>query len=136
MLLEQTLLLIKPNVVRKNKIGAVISILEDRGLLIKKMRMLIMTKELAGKFYAVHTGKDFYNRLVEFMTSGPIVAIVLEHDNCVAYVREIIGNTNPEKAAEGTIRKLYADSLTENAVHASDSPDNAKIEIGIIFGED
>ena len=133
--MEQSLLLIKPNVVRKNKIGAVIAILEDKGLVITRMRMLTMTKELAGKFYAVHAGKEFYGRLVDFMTSGPIVAMVLEHNNCVAYVREIIGNTDPQKAAGGTIRKLFADSLTENAVHASDSPENAKIEMGIIFGE-
>ena len=134
--MEQTLLLVKPNVVKKNKIGAVLSIIEEKGIVIKKMRMLTMTGDLAKTFYAVHYGKPFYEKLVEFMISGPIVAVVLEHKDCVKYVREIIGNTDPEKAAEGTIRKLYADSLTENAVHASDSAENALKEIEIMFGND
>ena len=134
--MEQTLLLIKPNVVKKNRIGAVLSILEAKGIVIKKLRMITMTVALAETFYAVHYGKPFYQKLVEFMTSGPIVAVVLEHEDCVKFVREIIGNTDPEKAVEGTIRKLYADSLTENPVHASDSHENAFKEIDIIFGND
>ena len=134
--MERSLLLVKPNVVRKNKTGAVLSILEEKGLVIKKMRMLTMTGDLAKTFYAVHFGKPFYDKLVAFMISGPIVAVVLEHEDCVKYVREIIGNTDPEKAEAGTIRKLYADSLTENAVHASDSAENAFKEIEIMFGND
>ncbi len=134
--MERTLLLIKPNVVKKNKIGAVLSIIEEKGIVIKKMRMLTMTGDLAKTFYAVHYGKPFYEKLVEFMISGPIVAVVLEHEDCVKYVREIIGNTDPEKAEDGTIRNLYADSLTENAVHASDSAGNALKEIEIMFVND
>ena len=134
--LEQTLLLVKPNVIKKNKIGAVLAAIEEKGIVIKKLRMLTMTGELAETFYAVHYGKPFYDKLIKFMTSGAIVAVVLEHNNCVDYVRKIIGNTDPEKAEEGTIRKLYADSLTENAVHASDSVENARKEIAIMFGEE
>jgi len=133
--MEKTLLLIKPNVVEDRKTGAVIDFLERRGLKILAMKMERLTRERAEDFYDIHRGKPFYERLVTFMTSGPIVEIILEHENCVEYVREIIGSTDPEKAAEGTIRKLYARSLTENAVHASDSAENAKKEIGYIFGE-
>jgi nucleoside-diphosphate kinase len=134
--MRYTLILIKPNVVRKNKIGAVINVLENKGLVIKDIRMGTLTKERAEGFYEIHRGKPFFENLINFMTSGTIVELIVEHDNCVEYVREVIGNTNPEKAVEGTIRKIYGDSLTENAIHASDSPENAKIEIAYIFGKD
>ena len=134
--MDQTLLLIKPNVVRENRIGAVLAALEDNGLVIEKMRMLTFTVEHAETFYAIHRGKPFFERLIAFMTSGPIVAVVLSHDNCVEYVRQVIGDTDPEKAAEGTIRKLYGMNITENAVHASDSDENARKEIAIMFSEE
>ena len=131
--MSQTLLLIKPNAVRKNRIGAVLAALEGRGLVIRKMKMFTFTRDHAEEFYAVHKGKPFFETLISFMTSGPIVAAVLEHENCVEYVRQVIGNTDSAKAADGTIRKLYGDSLTENAVHASDSDENAQREIAIAF---
>ena len=129
------MILIKPNVVKKNKIGAVINALEDKRLIIRNMKMETLTRERAEGFYEIHRGKPFFDNLINFMTSCPIIEIVVEHDNCVEYVREVIGNTNPEKAEEGTIRKIFGDSLTENAIHASDSPDNARKEITYIFGE-
>lgn len=132
--MEKTLLLIKPNVVEDGNIGRVIDMLERKGLTILAMKMETLTRERAEGFYEVHRGKPFYDRLVGFMTSGPIVEMVLEHDNCVEYVRSVIGATDPEKAAEGTIRRMYARSLTENAVHASDSNENAVREIAYIFG--
>ena len=131
--MSQTLLLIKPNAVRKNRIGAVLAALEGKGLVIRKMKMLTFTRDHAEEFYAVHKGKPFFETLISFMTSGPIVAVVFEHEDCVEYVRQVIGNTDPAKAADGTIRKLYGDSLTENAVHASDSDENAQREIAIAF---
>jgi len=132
--MEQTLLLIKPNVVKKQRIGEIIDILEKKGLVIKNIKMETLTRERAEGFYNVHRGKQFFDNLVAFMTSGPIVEVVLEHEHCIEYVREIIGSTDPAEAAEGTIRKKYADSLTENAVHASDSLENARIEIAFMFG--
>lgn len=131
--MNQTLLLIKPNVVEHRNIGAVICALENNGLIIRRMHMETLTRERAERFYAVHKGKPFFENLVEFMTSGPMVALVLEHENAVEYVRSIIGNTDPSKAAEGTIRRRYGESLTRNAVHASDSPENARSEIACIF---
>ncbi len=131
--MDRTLLLIKPDVVKSRRIGAVISVLEDRGLLIREMRMETLTRARAERFYSVHRGKPFFEDLVEFMTSGPMVALILEHENAVAYVREVIGSTDPSKAAEGTIRRLYGESLSRNAVHASDSPENAELEIACVF---
>jgi len=133
MLMEKTLLLIKPNVVEKNKIGAVIEALESKGILIRNMKMETFTKERAEGFYDIHRGKPFFEKLVTFMTSGPIVEMILEHENCVEYVRDIIGSTDPEKAAPGTIRRRFGSSVTENAVHASDSKENAIKEIAYIF---
>jgi nucleoside-diphosphate kinase len=136
MAMDRTLLLIKPNVVEHHKIGAVISTLEENGLIIHNMRMETLTRERAERFYSVHRGKPFFENLVAFMTSGPMVALVLEHENAVEYVRNLIGNTDPSKAANGTIRHLYGESLTRNAVHASDSPGNAEKEISCIFDEE
>lgn len=133
--MNKTLLLIKPNAVRKNKIGAVLAALEEKGIIIRNMKMLTFTHDCAEEFYVIHRGKPFFENLISFMTSGPIVAAVLEHENCVEYVRRVIGNTDPIKAADGTIRQLYGDSLTENAVHASDSDENAERETAIVFGE-
>ena len=131
--MEKTLLIIKPDAYENRHIGEIISILEKKGLIIKNLKMETLTKERAEGFYDVHRGKHFFDSLIDFITSGPVIEIVLEHENCVDYVREIIGNTNPEEAAEGTIRKLFAQSITVNSVHASDSVENAEREIAYVF---
>ncbi len=133
--MQRTLLLIKPNVFEDRQVGAVIDALERKGLVIREMKMETLSRNKAEGFYEIHRGKPFFERLVTFMTSGPIVEMVLEHENAVEYVREVIGSTDPAQAAEGTIRKKFARSLTENAVHASDSIENARHEIGYMFGE-
>ena len=130
---QETLLLIKPNAVRKNKIGAILDMIEANGFEIVKMKMLKMTSEMADEFYAEHIGKGFFEELKNFMLSGNIVGVVLSREEAIPKLRELVGNTNYEKAALGTIRFLFADSFTENAVHASDSPESAEREIGIIF---
>ena len=133
--MERTLVLIKPDAIANKHIGDIIKHYENEGFKVAAMKLMKMTKEIAAKHYAEHIGKSFYNDLVEFMTAEPLVAMVLTGENAIARVREVNGATNPEKAAEGTIRKLYADSVTKNAVHASDSPENAKREIAIFFSE-
>lgn len=135
MAIERTLSIIKPDAVENNKIGAILNLIEEAGLKIRAMRMLKMSPEVAGGFYAVHKERPFFGELVEFMSRGPVVVSVLEGENAVAKYREIMGATNPAEAAEGTIRKLYADSIGENAVHGSDSLENAKIEIAYFFAE-
>ena len=132
--MEKTLLLIKPDVVKKNKIGAVIAALEEKGLVMRNIKMETLTKERAEVFYDIHRGKPFFERLIKFMTSGPIVEIILEHENCIEYVRKIIGNTDPKKSEAGSIRSRFGSSVTENAVHASDSLENAGKELSLIFG--
>ena len=131
--MEQTLLMIKPDAFDEHHVGEIISILEKKDLSIKNIKMEKFTRARAEGFYAVHRDKQFFGPLVDFITSGPIIALILEHENCVEYVRTIIGKTNPEDAAEGTIRKLFAHSITVNAVHASDSVENANKEIAYIF---
>lgn len=131
--MEETLVLIKPDAVKAKHIGDIIKIYEEKGLKILAMKMLKMDEKLASKHYAEHVGRDYYDDLMGFMTSGPIVAMVLQGEGAIANVRAINGKTNPAQAAEGTIRKLYAASGTRNAVHASDSPENAKREISIFF---
>lgn len=133
---ERTLSIIKPNAVKKNHIGDIVKRFESENLRIAAMRMETLSKEQAQGFYAEHAGKSFYNGLVEFMTSGPVVLMVLEGENAILRNREIMGNTNPEKAAENTLRKLYADSIDENAVHGSDSPTSAAREISYFFESD
>lgn len=133
--MEQTLLIIKPYAIEDRHVGEIISILEKKGIIIKDMKMETFSKEHAEGFYEIHRDQPFFRRLIEFMISGPIIAIVLEHENCVECVREIVGATDPEEAAEGTIRRLFARNMTQNAVHASDSVENAKMEISFIFGE-
>lgn len=134
-MIEETLVLIKPDAVRKKHIGDIIKIYEANDLEIMAMRMLTMTKELAAKHYVEHLDRPYYSDLEGFMTSGPIVAMILKGEDAIKRVREINGKTNPKDAAEGTIRKLYAENGSRNAVHASDSPENAKREINIFFGE-
>lgn len=131
--MEKTLVLIKPDAVRGKHIGDIIKIYEEKGLKILAMKMLQMDKKLASKHYEEHIGRPYYEDLMGFMTSGPIIAMVLEGEGAIANVRAINGKTNPAEAAEGTIRKLYAASGSRNAVHASDSPENAAREISIFF---
>ena len=132
--MEQTFSIIKPNAVAKNVIGQITSRFEDAGLKIVASKMLRMTKEQAQGFYAVHKGRPFYNDLVKFMTSGPVIVQVLQGENAIARNREIMGATNPEQAEPGTIRADFADSLEANAVHGSDAPETAKEEIKFFFG--
>ena len=131
----RTLTILKPDCVRRNLIGKVVDHLESRGFEILAAKMIYMTKEAAGGFYAVHRERGFFNDLVEFMTSGRCVVMVLENENAVECLREVIGATDPAGAAEGTVRKLYAQSKQNNIIHASDSDENAKIEIGFFFSE-
>ncbi len=132
-MIENTLLLIKPNITAINKIGQIISIVEQNGFVIKQMKLLRMTEQLAMSFYSIHKGKPFFTGLVEFMTSGNIVAIVLQKENAVMDLRTLVGKTNPANASINTLRYLYGESLRVNAVHASDSVEHAKTEIEIIF---
>ena len=133
---ERTFSIIKPDATRRNLTGKVNAVIEDAGLRIVAQRRIQMTEAQAKKFYEVHAERPFYGELVEFMTSAPVVVQVLEGDNAVARYREVMGATNPEQAAEGTIRKLYARNVGENSVHGSDSADNAKIEIAQFFTDD
>ena len=130
---QRTLSIIKPDAVKKNVIGGVIHELEKGGLRVVAQRMTRLTKEQAQAFYAVHKERPFYNDLVAFMTEGPVVVQVLEGDNAVVRNREIMGATNPEQADDGTIRKLYGTNIERNAVHGSDSPENAAIEVAFFF---
>jgi len=132
---ERTFSIIKPDATKRNLTGKVNAVIEDAGLRIVAQRRIRMTQEEAEDFYDVHRERPFYGELVEFMTSGPVVVQVLEGANAVARYREIMGATNPAQAAEGTIRKLFAQSVGENSVHGSDSVDNAKIEIAQFFDE-
>ena len=131
--MERTLAILKPDCVRKNLIGDVIKHITDAGFRVRGMRMVWLSKETAGGFYEVHRERPFFNDLVAFMSSGPCVPIVLEKDNAVADFRTLIGATDPAEAADGTVRKLYADSKGENIVHGSDSVENAAIEIAYYF---
>jgi nucleoside-diphosphate kinase len=129
----QTLLLIKPNATAKGHIGEIITIIEQNNYEIRQLKSFRFDLDLANAFYEEHVGKEFFARLVKFMTSGLTVAALLVKENAVSDLRALIGDTNPEKRKPGTIRYLYADSITENAVHASDSPKHAKREIDLIF---
>ncbi len=130
---ERTFSIIKPDATRRNLTGKVNAVIEDAGLRIVGQRRIRMSKAQAEKFYEVHAARPFYGELVEFMTSAPVVVQVLEGDNAVAKYREVMGATNPADAAPGTIRALYAESVGENSVHGSDSPENAKLEISQFF---
>ena len=136
MAVTRTFSIIKPDATRRNLTGAVTKMLEEAGLRVVASKRIKMTREQAEKFYEIHKERPFFGELVDFMTSGPVVVQVLEGDNAVARYREVMGATNPEQAAEGTIRKLYARNVGENSVHGSDSADNAKIEIAQFFTDD
>jgi nucleoside-diphosphate kinase len=136
MALERTFSIIKPDATRRNITGTVAARLEEGGLRIVAQKRINMTREQAEGFYAVHKERPFFNDLVAFMTSGPVVVQVLEGENAVARNREIMGATNPADAADGTIRKDFAESIEANSVHGSDSLENAGIEINFFFGKD
>ena len=131
-----TFTMIKPEAVEANNIGGIIRMIEDDGFRIVSLKKVQLSKQRAGEFYAIHKERPFYQELVDYMSGGPIIAAVLEKDNAVADFRELIGATNPADAAEGTIRKIYATSLAENAIHGSDSDDNAKIEANFHFSSE
>ena len=133
--MEQTLSIIKPDAVAKNVIGQIYSRFENAGFRIVASKMIHLNQEMAEGFYAVHKDRPFFNDLMKFMTSGPVMVQVLEGENAVAKHREIMGATNPKEADEGTIRADFAESLDENAVHGSDSLENAAIEIAYFFGD-
>jgi len=130
---QRTLVLVKPDGVKKGLTGEIISRLEKKGLKIAAMRMLQMDKALARKHYAVHDGKPFFAGLVDFITSGPIVAVVVEGEKSVEVVRKLMGETDPIKAAPGTIRGDYGLDIGENLIHGSDSEENARTEIALFF---
>ena len=134
--MERTLSIIKPDAVAKNVIGEIYSRFESAGFKIVAVKMIHLDEITAGGFYAVHQERPFFNDLISFMTSGPVMVQVLEGENAVARHRKIMGATNPQEAASGTIRADFAESLDENAVHGSDSIENAAIEIAYFFGED
>lgn len=128
-----TLAIIKPDAVASGKAGTILAHLEAGGFQIRALRLTRLDRAQAGAFYAVHAGRPFYDELVEFMTSGPVIPVVLEADDAVTKLREAIGATDPAEAAEGTIRRLYAESKGRNAIHASDSDENAAAEIAFFF---
>ena len=130
---ERTFSIIKPDATRRNLTGAITQMLEEGGLRVVASRRIRMTKEQAEGFYAVHKERPFYNDLVRFMISGPVVVQVLEGENAIAKHRDVMGATDPSKAADGTIRKLYAKSIGENSVHGSDAAETAAIEIAQFF---
>ena len=132
---NSTLTIVKPDAFGAGKAGKIIALLEEKGFLVKAARVMHMTSRQAGEFYAVHSERPFYGELVEFMTSGPCMPLVLEKDNAVLSLREAIGATDPAEAAEGTVRKLYAESKGRNAIHASDSDENAAREARFFFAE-
>lgn len=130
-----TLTMIKPKAVERNHIGPILGIINEHGFKIKAMKLTRLSKARAEQFYAVHKGKPFYEDLTDFMSSGPIVAAILEKDDAVVEFRKLIGATNPDEAEDGTIRKLFAESMSHNAVHGSDSDENALIEAAFFFSE-
>ena len=136
MAIEQTFSIIKPDAVAKNVIGEIVSRFEKNGLQVVASKMLHLSKEQAEGFYAVHKERPFYNDLVSFMISGPVVVQVLEGENAISKNRELMGATNPAEADAGTIRADFATTLDENAVHGSDAPETAAEEIKFFFGED
>jgi len=132
---DQTFTMIKPIAVKNNNIGPILKMINEAGFRIKAMKFTHLTKQQAMQFYDIHAGKYFFDDLTSFMSSGPIVAAILEKENAVEDFRKLIGATDPAKAEEGTIRKLYAESMSHNAVHGSDSDENAIIEGDFFFAK-
>lgn len=133
MVVEQTLSIIKPDAVGKNAIGEIIARFEKNGLRVAAAKMVKLSQEQGGEFYAVHRERPFYGDLTKFISSGPVLVMVLEGENAIVKNREIMGATNPKEAAPGTIRADFADSIDANAVHGSDAPETAKVEISFFF---
>lgn len=133
--MENTLSIIKPDAVSKNVLGKILDRFESSGLKIIAIKMLHLDKDIAEGFYVEHKGKPFFEKLINFMTSGPVVVQVLSGENAIKTNRELMGNTNPEEAASGTIRSDFAESIDANAVHGSDSPESAEREISYFFTE-
>ncbi len=134
-MIERTLAILKPDCVKRNLMGKVLARIDGAGFRILSLKMVKLTRETAGGFYAVHQGRPFFNDLVAFMSSGPCVPIALEKENAVADFRTLIGATDPKDAAPGTVRKEFAANKGENIVHGSDSPENGRIEIAYFFAE-
>lgn len=132
---NKTFTMIKPDAIAAGNAGAIIQKITNSGFKILALKLIRLTPERAAEFYAVHKGKPFYEKLINFMSKGPIMAAVLEKNNAVEDFRALIGATNPNDAAEGTIRNLYASNVTENAVHGSDSDENATIEAAFYFSD-
>jgi len=133
MTVERTLSIIKPDAVEKNRIGSIVAMIEARGLVIKAMKMVQLSRLQAQGFYAVHRERPFFGELVNFMTRSPIVIMVLEGDNAILKYRELMGATDPKKSQSGSIRDAYGKDVQENAVHGSDAPETARFEIGYFF---
>ncbi|MCL2690494.1 MAG: nucleoside-diphosphate kinase [Chitinispirillia bacterium] len=129
----KTLAIIKPDAVRNKTAGKIFNMIENSELTIEAVKMVRLTRELAGEFYAVHKGKPFYEELLDFMSSGPCMVLALSGENAITRWRELMGATNPEKAAEGTIRKLYGTNVQFNACHGSDAPETARQEVSFFF---
>ena len=132
---NRTFTMIKPDAVADGHSGSILKMIEEAGFRIVALKMTKLTQELAGQFYSVHKDRPFYDSLCSYMSSGQIIAAILEKDNAVADFRKLIGATNPEEAAEGTVRKLYAKSVQSNAVHGSDSDENAELEGNFYFSD-
>ena len=130
---EQTLIIVKPDAVKRNLAGEILSRFEKKGFTISKQKTLNFTTEMANEFYSVHNAKPFFDELVSFITSGEVVAAIIERDNAISLTREIIGNTNPKDASSGTIRGDFGISITENSIHASDSSESFDKEVNVIF---
>ena len=133
--MEQTLSIIKPDAVAKGVIGKIVDRFESNGLKIAAMKKMKLSRDDAAQFYAIHAARPFFNDLMDFMTSGPVVVMILEGENAVAKNRELMGATNPKEAAPGTIRADFAESIDANAVHGSDSLENAAIETSFFFAK-
>ncbi|MBK9170571.1 MAG: nucleoside-diphosphate kinase [Bryobacterales bacterium] len=131
--MERTFSMIKPDAVAAGHAGAILALLEKEGFRIVGLRMLRITRAQAEGFYAVHRERPFFQSLVTFMTEGPVIALALEREDAVKKLREVMGATNPANAAEGTVRKLYAESIERNAIHGSDAPETAAVELGYFF---
>ncbi len=131
--MARTLTIIKPDAVAAGNAGNILALLEKKGFTIRGLRMLRLSTEQARAFYAVHKARPFYNDLVDFMTSGPVIPAALEHADAVPFLREVMGATNSAEAADGTVRALYGTDIERNAIHGSDSPENAAIELAFFF---
>lgn len=132
-MIQTTFAMIKPDAVEAKNSGKIIDLIEQNGFNIVRMEKIILSPEIAEEFYAVHKERPFYGELVEFVTSGPVIAMALEKENAVQAWRDLMGATNPAQAAEGTVRKLYATSIGKNAAHGSDSVENAETELDLFF---